>query len=118
MAEERGLGEDLDVEELRRRLKGHGRQLFKPVEPTGGVDIQHRHREEDLPRESRKPSSDPTWNRSASSSQNHVAMVDCLEQRVEMCLGPAFFGRRDQRERTLRAGDCGFERLVLAKTSR
>jgi hypothetical protein len=40
MAQERRLGEDLDVEERGRRLQGDRGQLLAPMEPARRVDIQ------------------------------------------------------------------------------
>ena len=39
VAEKGRLGQDLDVEERRRRLKRDGRQLLEPMEPARRVDV-------------------------------------------------------------------------------
>jgi hypothetical protein len=53
VAEERRLGEDLDIQERRGRLQGDRRQLLEPMQPTGGVDVEERDGEDQPPRQGR-----------------------------------------------------------------
>jgi hypothetical protein len=46
LAEEGGLGQDLDVEEVGRRLERDRRELLEPVESARRVDVVDRHRKE------------------------------------------------------------------------
>jgi len=57
VAEERGLGEDLDIEELGDRLQRDRHQFLESMEPTGGMGIEHRNGEDRLPEEPRQPAS-------------------------------------------------------------
>jgi hypothetical protein len=51
MAEESGLGQDLDVEEGRGRLELQRRELLAPVELAWRVNVDHRDGEDYLARE-------------------------------------------------------------------
>lgn len=55
VAKERGLGQDLDVEEVGDRLEGNRGELLTPMEPAGRMDVVHRHGEDELPGEPAEP---------------------------------------------------------------
>jgi hypothetical protein len=79
LAEERRLGEDLDVEERRGRLEGDGRELLAAVEPARRVDVVDRHREDDPPGEPAEPSSQPHESPIPTPADDMIAMVDRFE---------------------------------------
>jgi hypothetical protein len=59
LAEERRLGQDLDVQEGRHRLQRDRLQLLAPMEPARGVDVVDRHRENPPPGEPAEPAPKP-----------------------------------------------------------
>jgi hypothetical protein len=82
------------------------------MHPTGREDVENRQGEQDPPWEGREPSA-PTpsgWRR--ASADDVVAMVDRLEERVEVGDRPFLEGRRHQDDRLGPAGQALFQRLV------
>jgi hypothetical protein len=79
VAEERRLGQDLDVEELRRRLQRDRRQRLAAVEPGRRVDVGDRHREDDAPGPATQPPRQAAGPRDAPTADDVVAGVDRLQ---------------------------------------
>jgi hypothetical protein len=103
VAEERGLGQDLDVEELADRLERDRLELLEPVQPAGRVDVDDRHGEQEPPEQPAGPPPDPRGERGPARADDVVAQVDRLEERVEVLGLPRFErrGHEHQRERRL-----------------
>jgi len=114
VAEERRLGQDLDVEELRRRLERDRPELVEPVQPAGGVDVFNRDREDQAPGEAGEPASQPGERTRPASADDMVAAVDRLEQGPEVLGGPRLVGRGHEDERGRGAPERGLERLAPA----
>jgi hypothetical protein len=98
MAEERRLGEDLDVQERGGRLQGDRQQLLATMEPARGVDVEQRHGEDQPARQHGQPAPAclPTAGRPAADDM--VAVVDRLQERFQVRRGPRLFCRRHQHE--------------------
>jgi hypothetical protein len=111
MAEKSHLGEQLDVQELRARLKRYGRELGEPVELARRMDVGHRHREDRPPEEAGKPAPDRASPADGSAAEDVVAMVDRLEERIEVPRAPGRDGVRDQHERSRRPQESPLHRL-------
>jgi hypothetical protein len=78
VAEEGRLGEDLDVEEVGRRLEGDRRQFVEPVQPAGRVDVDDRHGEDETPRQAGDLPSQSGERADAAAADNVVAVVERL----------------------------------------
>lgn len=100
MAEERGLGQELDVEEGRGRAERDGSELLAAVDLAGRVDIEHRDREDQFARQAADPAEDPPRESQGPPARDVVGEVDRREQRCEMCGRPRLEGGRDQDERS------------------
>jgi hypothetical protein len=104
MAEIGRLGEDLDVEERRRRLQRDLGQLLEPVQAAGGMDVAQRDREDQAAGPGRQPTRPTCPALRGPAADDVVAVVDRLEQGLQMGLGPRLLGRRHQDEREVGAG--------------
>ncbi len=113
MTEERGLGQELDVGELGPGLKGNLDERGPTMEPAGRVNVGDRHREEELPRKPSQPAHQASHQGQSSAPEDMVAMVDRLQERVEMAVGPRRRRRRDQDESML---GLDAERVGVRKT--
>jgi hypothetical protein len=58
LAEERPLGQDLDLEEIRRRLEWDRGQGLAAVQPAGRMHVANRHGEDQSPQERRDPTTE------------------------------------------------------------
>jgi hypothetical protein len=110
--EEGRLGQELEVQERRRRLEGDGRQLLQPVQAAGGVDIAQRDREHQPPGQRCQPSPATIPAPGGPTADDVIAVVDGLQERLQVGRGPRLLGRRDQDERELGAGQADGERVV------
>jgi hypothetical protein len=104
VAEERRLGQDLDVEELRRRLERDRRQRLEPVEPGRRVDVGHRHREDHVPGPVAQPAPHAAEPRGRPAADDVVAGVDGLQERVQVGVGPGLRRRGHQHQGQRRPG--------------
>jgi hypothetical protein len=98
VAQERGLGQDLDVQERRGGLEGDRRQLLAPVELAWRVDVEDRDREDHPAREAADPPDNPAREPQYPPARDVVAEIDRREQRLEVRGRPWLDGRRDQHE--------------------
>jgi hypothetical protein len=98
VAEEGGLGEDLEVQERRRRLEGDGGQLVEPVQSAGGVDVSQRDGEDQSPGQRRQPSPELRPAPGRPPAVDMIAGVDGLQEWRQVARGPRLLGRRDQHE--------------------
>jgi hypothetical protein len=96
VAEEGRLGEDLDVEEVGRRLERDRRQLVEPVQAAGRVDVEDRHGEDQPPRQAGDAAEQAGDQPGAAAADDVVAMVERRQERPEVGVGPRLLGRRDQ----------------------
>jgi hypothetical protein len=92
MVEERGLGQDLRVQEAGRGLKWDRGELVEAMEPAGRVDVLDGDGEDELPGEPAEPSGQALVDADPPLPDDVVAVVDRLQERVEM-------GRRPEVER-------------------
>jgi hypothetical protein len=99
LAEERRLRQDLDVHERRCRLQGDGPELLAPMEPAGRVDVLDRHREDEPPGEPAEPARQPHGQAILARADDVIAMVDRLEQGIEVGRGPGLARRGHEHER-------------------
>src|SRR5262249_6157972 len=114
LAEERRLGEDLDVDELRDRLERDLRERLEPVEPAGRMDVDDGNREDDPPGDPFGPAPGALGEWNLPPADHVVALVDRREQRVEVRGGPWFTGRGDEDERCRCALETFFECSIKA----
>jgi hypothetical protein len=96
LAEEGGLGQDLNVEEGRGRLQGDRLQLLAAMEPGRRVDVLDRHGEDPLPGEPSEPAPEPTERPLLARADDVVAMIDRRQQGIEMGGSPRRARARDQ----------------------
>jgi hypothetical protein len=99
VAEERRLGEDLDVRERRTRLERDRPEFFGPVELAGGIHVEDRDREDDAAGEAREPAADFREGGGRPPAVHVVGLVDRLEQPFEMRRGGRLGGGAEQDER-------------------
>jgi hypothetical protein len=104
VAEEGGLGEDLDVQERRRRLEGDGGQFVEPVQAAGRMDVPQRDGEDQSPEHRRQPSPEPRQVAGRPPADDMIAGVDGLQERRQVTRGPRLLGRRDQHEGKMGVG--------------
>jgi hypothetical protein len=76
MAQERGFGQDLNVDARRSRLKQDRRQLVATVQPTWGVNVPDRDREDEPPGESGRPIRPGLPDATGTTSDDVIAMID------------------------------------------
>jgi hypothetical protein len=105
LAEIGGLGQDLDVEERGGRLQRDRRQLVAAMEAARRVHVVHGHGEDQLPGEPAEPSAQPLQQAHPPRADDVVAVIDRLEQGIEVRRGPGRAGRRHQHERHDRPGE-------------
>jgi hypothetical protein len=112
VTEEGRLGEDLEVQERRRRLEGDGRQLLEAVQAARRVDVAQRDGEHQPPGHRREPTPQalPALDRPAADDM--IAVIDGLEERLQMLRGPRLRGRRDQDEREMGVAKADGEGVV------
>jgi hypothetical protein len=110
VAEEGRLGEDLDIQERRRGLECDRCQLVESMQPAGGVDVAQRDGEHQAPRPRRQPSPAALPAPGRPSADDVIAVVNRLQERIQMGLGQGLRGRRDQHQRPLRAGQAAGQR--------
>jgi hypothetical protein len=114
VAEEGRLGEDLDVEEVGRRLERDRRQLVEPVQAAGRVDVDDRHGEDETPRQARDLPSQSGERPDAAAADDVVAVVERLQEGPEVRVGPRLLRRRDQDDGGRRALEAHLQSPVLA----
>ncbi len=101
MAEERCLGQNLDIQEPRPRLERDGREFLPPMNLAGGVRVEHRRGEDDPARPCRDPSPGRAQARCRAAAKDMVRPIDRLKERIEMGPGPGLARGRDQDQRLL-----------------
>jgi hypothetical protein len=111
VAEEGRLGKDLEVHERRRRLKGNRRQLLEPVQVAGRVDVAQGDGEDQSPGQRSQPSFVRVPASDWPAPHDVIAMIDGLQERLQMSLGPRLLGRRDQNKRKPSASQTLAQRL-------
>jgi len=99
VAEERRLGEDLDVHERRTRLERDRAELLGPVELEGGIHVEDRDREHDPAEQARQPAADFTERGGRPPPIDVVGLVDRREQLLEVRRGGRLVGRAQQDDR-------------------
>jgi hypothetical protein len=104
VAEEGRLGEDVEVQERRGRLKGNRGQLLEPVQAAGRVDVAQGDGEHQLPGQRFQPSFAALPARGWPAPDHVIAVIDGLQERIQMGLGPRLLSRRDQNQRQMGAG--------------
>jgi hypothetical protein len=114
LAEERRLGQDLDIQERRGRLQRDGLQLLAPMEPARRVDVVDRHREDHPPGEPAEPAPEAHGRPVLPPADDVIAMIDRVQQRIEMGGGPGLARRGHEHERGDGPLEPQGERLVQA----
>jgi hypothetical protein len=89
-------------------------QGLAPVHPAGREGVEHRQGEEDSPGEGCQPPPGIPARGRRASADDVVAVVDRLQERVEVGDRPFLEGRRHQDDRLRTAGQALLERLVPA----
>jgi hypothetical protein len=110
VAEEGRLGQDLDVEERGVRLERNRRQLLAPMEPARGVQVGNRHREEKSSGRTGDPARQARSVAPIAAADHVVALIDRLQERLQMSVGPGLAGGRHEHQRLGRAGKASLER--------
>ncbi len=115
VAEEGRLGEDLDVEEVGRRLERDRRQLVEPVQAAGRVDVERPARRRRDATATGRPAgaggrAGPTRRRPTTWSQWSSA----VRSGPRCAVGPRLLGRRDQDDGGGRPVQAELQRPVLA----
>ncbi len=82
----------------RGRLEGDRGQLVEPVQLAGRMDVPQRHGEDQPPAHGRQPRPNSFPGPGRPPADDVIAVVDGLQQRLQVALGPRLLGRRDQDE--------------------
>jgi hypothetical protein len=90
LAQERRLGEELDVRERRARLQRDGRKRFTTMEPARRMNIRHGNSENQLRNAILDPAPNPPEAGFRTITDDVVGLVDRLQERIQMRAGPAF----------------------------
>jgi len=118
VSNKRGLGQDLDFQERRRRLHRNSRQLLQPVQPARRVDVGERKCKDEATRPRGDPP-DPACPSTGRPTANHmITVVDRLQERCQMVLVNGLHRSRDQDERQtcpLQAGFQGQAQVVIMR---
>jgi hypothetical protein len=108
------LGEDLDFQERRPRLKRYRGKLVQAVQPARRMDVEKRHGENQAPcqpaREPRPVSPAPL----APATNHMITLVDRFEERLEMLRRPPFFRCGYEHERQCGSAKAAFKRTANA----
>jgi hypothetical protein len=99
VSEERRLRQDFGVEERGARLKRDGQQLLQPMEPARRVDVVQRNGEDHSPHQSGQPACRGGTARRGAPADGVVALVDGLQQRIQVTCGPGFDRSCQQHQR-------------------
>jgi hypothetical protein len=105
------LGQDLSVDEGRRRFERDGGQLVEPVQPTGGVDVGQRDRQDETPWQRTQPGLPRIAGRHAPAAHDVISVLNGFQERFQVRRRPGFDGRRNEHERQRGARQARLERL-------
>lgn len=114
VAEERRLGEDLQTQERRARLERDALQFLAAVKLDRREDVAHRHAEQEPPARRAQPAGQTPAKAHGASAEHVVALVDGLEQGIEMGPRPDLVRERDESERERRTRQAFLDRTVPA----
>ena len=95
------LGQNLDTQEVARRLQVDVSDFLGPVEPARGMNVEHRGGEHHLPKSRLEPARESTGARGLTAADDVIAGVDGLQERNQVGLGPRLVSHRDQGQRGL-----------------
>jgi hypothetical protein len=112
--EECRLGQDLDVNQPRRRLERDDLELLPAMHPYRREDVGDRNREQPAVGHRAEPSGQLAQPGSVSAANDMIPGVDCLEQRVQVACRPRGAGRCHQNNRLIAFGQSLRERFVPA----
>jgi hypothetical protein len=101
VTKKRRLGEDLGVEERRRRLEGKDRQFLEPMEPARRMNIENREGENQTPRKRGKPALDIPPATSRAFADDVVGLVNRHKEGIQMRARPRLQRCRYQDQRQL-----------------
>jgi len=107
MPQEGGFGQDLQIDDRRPRLKWDGRQLLGPMEPAGRIQVQDGDGENQPPPEGSNPSSGGLDAAHPPPANGVVAVINRLQEGIEMLVGPGLGSGRQQDQRERCPGDRG-----------
>jgi hypothetical protein len=85
-------------------LQGDGRKFLEPVQAAGGVGVAQRDGEDQSPGQRRQPSQQAPLALGRPSTDGVIAMIDGLEERLQVGLDPRLLSGRDQDQRETGAG--------------
>ena len=111
MRQESRLRQDFQLDEAGRRLQDDRFQGSAPMYLTRGEDVADRDGEQEAPGERGPPPPDSTGEGEGSATDNVVAVIDRLKERVKVLNGPAGLGRGDEDDRVRAIGHPLLDRL-------
>jgi hypothetical protein len=116
--EEGRLGEDLHVDQPRRRLERDGLELLAAMHPQWREDVGDGDREQPSVRNHAKPPRQTAQQGTVPAADDMVAAVNGFEQRIEMTGRPGSACGCQQHDRLVTVGKTLFQRLVPAMNIR
>jgi hypothetical protein len=109
VTEEGGFGQNLDVDELGGRLKRDRLEPLAPMQPTGRVEIGDRDREQVSERGVLEPAIPPLRSSDRAAADRVVGLVDRLQKRPQVGIGPRLECRGHEHQRLAHARESPFE---------